>query len=169
MRGRGMALAIALSLGAAAPAGAQSEDASRASGEPRTAEQFIETAREVYSVRERPEAVVCPESVGNEIVVCATPDRPDDQALPSPTERAQAAGERPPDRIPDAPYVLGLPECGVEVVCHRMGKAPPPIYIIDLSAIPEALTPEEAALVFRAEDLPEESPSPEAASPAAAP
>ena len=169
MRGQGVALAVALGLCVASPARAQSDAASPAPAAPRTAEQFIETAREAYSVRERAEVVVCPESVGNEIVVCATPDRPNDQSLPSPTERANAAGERPPDRIPDAPDVFGLPPCSAYQFCSKVGRAPPPIFIIDLAALPEALTPEEAALVFRAEDLPRESPSPEAASPAAAP
>lgn len=133
-------------------------------GQPLTAEQFIETAREVYSVPE-PEVEPCAAPVGNEIVVCRQIDKVPDQRLPSPTDRARAAGEMPPDPIPEAPYVLGLPECGVEVACHRMGRAPPPIYIIDLSKIPEPLSPEEAALVFRVPD----EPSPEAASPAAAP
>ena len=153
-------MAVALA-GWAAPAAAQTEV-------PRTAEEFIETAREVYSVDEsRPEA--CPAPVGNEIVVCRRLEDPDQFRVASPTERANAAGQMPPDPIPQAPYVLGLPECGVEVVCHRIGRAPPPIYIIDLEAIPEALTPEEAALVFRAEDRPQATASPEAASPAAAP
>lgn len=132
--------------------------------QPRTAEQFIETAREIYSVQE-PEAEACSAPVGNEIVVCRQVDRVPDQRLPSPTDRARAAREMPPDPIPEAPYVLGLPECGVEVVCHSMGRAPPPVYIIDLSKIPEPLSPEEAARVFRAPD----EPSPEAASPAAVP
>ncbi len=132
--------------------------------QPRTAEQFIDTAREAYSVPE-PEVERCATPVGNEIVVCRQLDKVPDQRLPSPTDRAQARGEMPSDPIPEAPYVLGLPECGVEVVCHRVGRPPPPIYIIDLSKIPEPLSPEEAARVFRA---PDES-SPEAALPAAAP
>lgn len=159
MRGQFVALA-----GLLAGTAAAAQPVPSAEERPRTAEQFIETAREVYSVRE-PRSEPCAAPVGNEIVVCRQIDAVPDQRLPSPTERAHNAGDRPPDPIPDAPYVLGLPECKVEVVCHRMGRAPPPIYIIDLSKIPEALTPEEAALVFRAED----TPTPEAASPAAAP
>ena len=89
-------------------------------GQPRTAEQFIETAREIYSVPE-PEAEPCSAPVGNEIVVCRQVDRVPDQRLPSPTDRARTARQMPPDPIPEAPYVLGLPECGVEVACHRMG------------------------------------------------
>jgi len=156
MTARKLILAVALA-GSAVPASAQSDA-------PRTAEEFIEAARETYSVDEtRPEA--CPAPVGNEIVVCRRIEDPDQFRVASPTERANAAGQMPPDPIPSAPYVLGLPECGVEVTCHRIGRTPPPIYIIDLAAIPVALTPEEAARVFRAEDRP----IPEAASPAAAP
>jgi hypothetical protein len=153
---------MALALGCAAmasPALAQSE-------QPRTAEQFIEIARKTYAVEDpelQPEP--CEAPTGNEIVVCAQRDKVPDQRLPSPTDRAYAAGERPPDPIPQAPYVLGLPECGVEVTCHRVGRAPPPIYIIDLKAIPEGLTAEEAALVSRAV----EPASSAEASPAAAP
>ena len=160
MRGQGVALAVALGIGAVpAPAGAQGET-------PRTAEQFIETAREVYSVH-NPEPVpeACEAPVGNEIVVCAQGDEPYDQQLPSPTERAYAAGERPPDRIPDAPDVFGLPPCSAYQFCSKMGRTPQAPLIIDLAAIPEALTPEEAAHVFRAEDAPNR----EEASPAAAP
>jgi hypothetical protein len=155
MRGQAMVLAASL-IGLAAPADAQSDA-------PRTAEQFIETARETYAVRQEP--APCATPVGNEIIVCRKRLDPDSQRLQSPTERAYAAGEMPPDPIPGAPYVLGLPECGVEVTCHRVGRAPPPIYIIDLAKIPEPLTTKEAARVFRAEDLPPEA-SPAAASPA---
>ena len=150
---RALALAVILGGLLAGPASAQ------------TAEEIIEAARKVYTVDEPDEPEPCPTSTGNEIVVCAELDQPDDQRLTSPTERAYQSGETPPDPVPRAPYVFGLPQCGVEVTCHRIGRAPPPIYIIDLSKIPEPLTPGEAALVYRAEDLP----TPEEASPAAAP
>ena len=150
---RGLALAVILGGLLAGPATAQ------------TAEEIIETAREVYTVDEPDEPEPCPTSTGNEIVVCRQLDQPDDQRLASPTERAYERGETPPDPVPRAPYVFGLPQCGVEVTCHRIGRAPPPIYIIDLSKIPEPLSPEEAARVGRAEDLPSRA----AASPAAAP
>lgn len=39
--------------------------------------------------------------------------------------------------------------------CNRVGGAPPPIYLIDLDAIPEALTDEEAAQVYRAPESPD--------------
>jgi hypothetical protein len=146
MRGRATGLAVVLA-SMTTQAGAQTEQPKN----PRTAEQMIETAREVYPVRQR-RAEPCPAPVGNEIVVCRRLEDPDKLRVPSPTERAYAAGEVPPGPIPQAPYVLGLPQCGVEVTCHRMGRAPPPIYIIDLKAIPESLPPEEAAQVLRAEE-----------------
>jgi len=166
MRGQGMALAVAL-LGLSAPANAQSTGTA---DDPRTAEEFIATARETYAVDEpEPEQEPCATPTAAEIVVCGEVDRPSDQSLPSPSERANAAGEMPPDPIPNAPDVFGLPPCRAYLFCSKMGRAPPPIYIIDLSKIPLALTPEEAAGVVRAEDLPEDEPTPEAASPAAAP
>jgi len=162
MRGQRVALVAAV-IGLAAPAAAQDQ----AVDPSRTAEEFIETAREAYSVEE-PKPPPCPEATSSEIVVCRESYDGEDQRLPSPTDRAIAAGERPHDPVPDAPYVLGLPQCGVEVTCHSFGRAPPPVYIVDFSKIPEPLTPEEAAHVFRAEDGPPD-PSPAEASPAAAP
>lgn len=161
-------VSVAIALGALGPSPglAQSEQPATSV---RTAEQFLETARQAYAWEPETEPEPCPEASEDEIVVCRQRDAVPDQRLPSPTERAYAAGERPRDPIPDAPYVLGLPECKVEVVCHRMGSAPPPIYIIDLSKIPEALTPEEAALVFRAEDAPDALANPAEASPGAVP
>ena len=161
MRGQAVALAATVFV-MSEPALAQEQAESS-----RTAEEFIETAREVYSV-EKPKPEPCPEATAAEIVVCRQSYDGADLRLPSPTDRAIAAGERPPDPVPNAPYVLGLPECGVEVTCHRVGRAPPPIYIVDFDKIPVALTPEEAAHVFRAEDLPAPA-KPAEASPAAAP
>ena len=164
MRGQATTLAVALIGLAAWPIRAQSDAPVEETEGARTAEQFIETAQEAYSVREeRPEP--CPQAVGNEIVVCRQLEDPDKLRVPSPTERAYAAGERPPDPIPNAPDVFGLPPCSAYMFCSKVGRTPPPVLIIDLSKIPEALTPEEAALVFRVED----PPSPEEASPAAAP
>jgi hypothetical protein len=157
MRGK-VGLAVLL-LAPTASASAQSP------GAPPTAEQMIVTAREAYSVSDRePEPEPCPEATTDEIVVCQQYQPLDDSLrVASPTERANAAGVMPPDPIPSAPNVAGPGIFRGKGI--TMGKDPPPIYIIDLAAIPKALTPEEAALVFRAEDRV----SPEAASPAAAP
>ena len=153
-------MALALVFFAATAAGAQSGE----SEDIRTAEQMIEIALEAYSVRQ-PRAEPCPAPVGNEIVVCRQLEDPDKLRVQSPTERAYAAGEMPPDPIPNAPDVFGLPPCSAYMFCSKVGRTPPPIYIIDLEAIPEPLTPEEARHVVRAED----APSPAAASPAELP
>jgi hypothetical protein len=101
------------------------------------------------------------------IVVCRQREDPDKHRLPSPTERARAAGEMPPDAIPRAPDLWGGMQGGVTVatgcIIPPCPRSMPPL--IDFSKLPEPLTPEEAALVFRAED----APSPAEASPAAAP
>jgi hypothetical protein len=159
MRSRAVAVATALAACAAAlPAPAQE------TADPRTAEEMIEVARDEWR---SPNLQRCPEAQPGEIVVCAEDDAK--FRVESPIDEAIRKGEPVPDGIPRAPYVLGLPECGVEVVCHRIGRAPEPPLMIDLTALPNALPPEEAALVFRAEDLPAEPATPGAASPAAAP
>jgi len=159
--GKDVALAVALTLCLAArPSHAQ--DGEREA--PTTAEDMIEVAREAWrppGIRRR-----CPQGAPGDIVVCATD--PEEFRVESPTEEAIRKGEAVSDGTPRAPYVLGLPECGVEVVCHRVGRAPEPVLMIDLAALPHALTPEEAALVFRAEDLPQTEATPGAASPEAA-
>lgn len=164
VRGKDMALAVALTLCLAARPGHAQDGESEASP---SAEEMIEVARETWGVpgiRRR-----CPQGAPGDIVVCASD--PEEFRVDSPTEEAIRNGEAVPDGVPRAPYVLGLPECGVEVVCHRVGRAPEPVLMIDLAALPHPLTPEEAARVFRAEDLPDAGgpATPEAASPAVAP
>ena len=160
MLGRAVAIGAWIGAGLGAPA----VRAQEAGEGPTTAERMIEVASEVWR---SPELRGCPEAQPGEIVVCQTDDR--EFRVESPTDEAIRTGQAVPDGIPRAPYVLGLPECGVEVVCHRVGRAPPAPLIIDLAALPYPLTPEEAAHVYRAEDLPAAAASPEAASPAAAP
>jgi hypothetical protein len=159
MLGKAVAFAAAACLSAAG-ARAQDGDAARAP----TAEELLEVAREVWR---SPDLRGCPEAKPGEIVVC----KPEEEQprLESPTDEAIRNGEPMPDGIPRAPYVFGLHPCNEWPYCHPMGKDPIPPLIIDLAALPHALTPEEAALVFRAEDLPASTATPEAASPAAAP
>ncbi len=155
-----------LALAGATPGHAQEVTAAAS---PPTAEQMIEVAREAYrppGLRRR-----CPQpTTPDEIVVCA-PDR-DAFRVSSPTDDAIRAGQPVPDGVPRAPDVFGLPPCKAYAFCAKMGRTPEPPLLIDLAALPEALTPEEAALVFRAEDRPDAADvaaSPAAASPAAAP
>lgn len=165
MRGQAAMLAIA-ALGVPATARAQSAEPA----EPGSAEQYIEAARQAYAVHEpEPEPEPCAQATEAEIVVCGRREKVPDQRLPSPTDRARARDELPRDPVPRAPEVFGLPPCKSQSVCMKVGRTPPPIYIIDLSKIPEPLAPEDAARVFRAEDSPAETASPATASLADAP
>ena len=150
------AFAGTLAVVAASPARGQDQ----ADGEP-TAERMIEVARETW----RPPGLLgrCPppERPGD-IVVCA--EDPAKHRVTSPTEDAIRQGEPVYDGVPRAPDVFGLPPCSAYMFCASVGRDPEPPLLIDLSAIPEPLTPEQAARVVRAED----PASPAAASPAAA-
>lgn len=162
MLGKAVAVALAGAISLAG-AGARAQDGE--SDAPATAEQLIEVAREVWRAPGARGRCRAPDP--NEIVVCQ--ESREDFRVESPTDEAIRTGRPMPDSVPRAPYVLGLPECGVEVVCHRIGRPPERPLMIDLAALPHALTPEEAARVFRAEDRPPVPASPAAASPAAAP
>ena len=160
MQGKAVAFAVAAAACLACPEGrAQDGDA----GDGPTAEEMIEVAREQWR---SPELRGCPEAKPGEILVCQEDE--EEFEVESSLDEAIREGKPVPDGIPRAPYVLGLPECGVEVECQRIGRTPEPPLMIDLSALPHPLTPEEAAHVYRAEDLPAAAASPEAASPEAA-
>ena len=161
MLGRAVAFAAATTACLAAPVGRAQESEATAD---LAAEELIEVAREEWRTVE-PKG--CPAAKPGEILVCKPEDA--EFSVESSLDEAIREGKTVPDGIPRAPYVLGLPECGVEVTCHRMGGPLPRPLMIDLDALPVALTPEEAAHVFRAEDRPPAPATPEAASPAAAP
>jgi hypothetical protein len=91
-----------------------------------TAEQLLENARKVYSAAP-PKAEPCPDSTGDEIVVCAEREDPAKQYVPSDTDSGD-----PDDGVPRAPDVTGLPSGGM-----RIGRTPRHPLIIDLKAIPE--------------------------------
>jgi len=129
-----------------------------------TAEQMIAVERELY----RPPEVGrrCPQAGPGEIVVCKEDQQ--EFRVDSSLDDAIREGKQIKDGVPRAPDVSTLPSCEV-VKCQRIGRTPERPLLIDLDALPVALTPEEAAHVFRAEDAPADPATPEAASPAAAP
>ena len=98
--------------------------------------------------------------------------QPDTIVVCGPVERRREETQRvmsvlPPPVDPQVNRLDGLrePPCWVSgdaSVCLRGGWAPPPIHLIDFDAIPDALSPEEAEHVYRAEDLraPEQQPAP---------
>ena len=161
MLDKAVAFAAAAAACLAASAGRAQE---REAGDGLTAEEMIEVAREEW---QSPELRGCPEAKPGEIVVCE-PDT-EDFRVESPTDEAIRNGEPMPDGVPRAPNVFGLPPCSSYSFCSRVGRTPEPPLLIDLAALPHPLSSEEAALVFRAEDLPPTPATPEAASPAAAP
>jgi len=155
-----VAMGIALpGLALTAPAMAQSDSGSpfpadapvAASDTPEeiTAEQILEVARD----RLRPPGVRQPcklPSNPNEIVVCRRD--PAENRVESETERAIAEGRSVPDGLPRAPNVDGpgiFQGKGIP-----LGRAPEPALIVDLSDVPEPLSPEVAQRVYRVEDGP---------------
>ncbi|WP_347302454.1 hypothetical protein V5740_10645 [Croceibacterium sp. TMG7-5b_MA50] len=128
-------LCAALTFGTA-PAFAQTRSPSL------TAEEALANAAARYSTR-RPEPEPCPQATGNEIVVCRQVEEWDGTGLRSPTEQAIVDGTMPPDRIPQAPDMFGIPPC--EPACIPVGAKPVDPLIIDLKAIPEAPPGSDAA------------------------
>jgi hypothetical protein len=98
-----------------------------------TAEQALANARALTSaVPPKPEP--CPEATGDEIVVCAEPEDPAKQYVPSDTD----SGVPDDGGVPRAPNVSGLPDCATALFCaQHLGAKPRQLYIIDLKAIPE--------------------------------
>jgi len=151
MRGQWLVLTAML----AAPAAAQDQPPSA------TAESIIATAREVYRPPQVHKPCKVPENA-NEIVVCGR--SAEEQHVPSSTDEAIREGKPVYDGIPRAPD-FSLPCNGV---CMRIGRTPTPPLIVDLTHMPQGLSPEEAAAVYRAEDgpprqappVPEETPAP---------
>jgi hypothetical protein len=106
-----------------------------------TAEQIVEAANE--KLRAPGVRKACPPGVNGEIVVCAPAQV--GTGVPSSLDDAIARGEAVPDGRPRAPDEFGIPPCHSYTVCSKVGRAPPPLYLIDLKAIPEAPAGSDAA------------------------
>ena len=92
----------------------------------------------------------CGVAAGNgEIVVCA-PDRGEDQRIPSTSDSNPTSREALYDGLPRAPQ-LDRGSCKGQPGCQSFGYAPPPIYYIDLKALPEAPAGSDADLIARGE------------------
>ncbi len=120
-----------------------------------TAEEALETARRAYTALE-PRRNECPQAEPGVIVVCRERIDPDRLRVPSATDRATAAGQAMDDGVPRAPDLYGGMTGGVVVArgCYFPPCPPPAAIMIDLAAIPEPLTAEEARAVSRAEPAP---------------
>jgi hypothetical protein len=110
-----------------------------------TADQAMANARALYQAAP-PKAAPCPESNGDEIVVCAEHEDPKKQYVPSDTDNGS-----PNDGAVHAPNVSGLPDCASASFCTRVGKTPRHPLIIDLKALPEPPPGSDADKIARGE------------------
>jgi hypothetical protein len=113
----------------------------------RKVEQRIEAARGVYGpttefdrCRRRDDS--------EEIVVCV--DRGEDQRVPSTAESDPTSREALFDGVPRAPQ-LDRGSCKGQAGCITGGWVPPPVYYIDLAALPQAPTGSDADLIAKGE------------------
>ena len=123
---------LLLAAAAAALTPAAAPDAGPTPAPTITAEQALANARALTNAVP-PKVAECPETTGDEIVVCARHEDPKTQYVPSNTDNGD-----PDDGTPHAPDVSGLPSCAGATVCaQHLGKQPRQLYVIDLKAIPE--------------------------------
>lgn len=125
-----------------------------------TAEEVLETAREVYSLPGQTVSI-CPEEAvakaatgeeGNVIVVCRRLGGPYEfQTREGPradTARTAGGAPRAPDFDESCLHTRGRANC------IMLGNVPPPALMVDVTNFPEALSPEDAARVLHAPDDP---------------
>ena len=123
-----------------------------------SAGEAIENARDAYSVSDEQTVTLCPEDAseeeaqgadGNVIVVC----RRLGPANPFQTrDGPRARMDRTADGAPRAPDISTIHSCGpgAGICVMGLGWVPPPVLMVDVTKFPEPLSPEDAALVFRA-------------------
>lgn len=113
----------------------------------------LEQAKAVYGVPD-PRQRCRPQPGSDEIVVCV--DRGEDLVVPSTAESdpySRAARRALDGDIPSAPDVSTI-QCrrGADGVCRgNFGGAPPPVYYIDVTALPEAPPGSDADRIAKGE------------------
>lgn len=144
---RRLAFLPLLALALAAPPAAAQDGGEQAAPSDAAMAGALLSAKRSYTRAERPR---CGEKgAGGDIVVCA----PDDGAqwrVPSTAESDPTSREALRDGVPRAPQ-LDRGSCRGQPGCITGGWAPPPIYIIDLAAIPEAPKDSDAEKVAKGE------------------
>ena len=136
-----LGILAAIGLGLAVPAAAQ--DATDAK-----VDAAIAATKQIYGPP--PPKRGCGAAASNgEIVVCA-PDHGEDQRIPSTATSDPTSHEALYDGLPRAPQ-LDRGSCKGQAGCQAFGYAPPPIYYIDLKAIPEAPAGSDADLIAKGE------------------
>ncbi|APE27623.1 hypothetical protein BMF35_a0794 [Aurantiacibacter gangjinensis] len=103
------------------------------------------------------QAELCEETVREDgtIVVCR--ERPETERYRSPLPRPVQSDRRHVPGLTDPPCWVSNPEAVGTLACMRMGYAPEPVLMVDLTQFPEDLTAEEAAAIVEvAPEEPEE-------------
>lgn len=136
----GVGLLMPVPADAQAPAGEAAAD--------RRAQDLIDNAKAVYG--DPPPAARCARESADEIVVCL--DRPKDQRVPSTaqTDPGSRAARRFLDgNIPTAPNLEG--KHGYCPSCPKFGAVPPPVYYVDVTALPAPPEGSEADRIAKGE------------------
>ncbi len=109
---------------------------------------LLSTAKQVYGPPAKTRR--CGPTTSDEIVVCG-PDRGEDQRIPSTAQSDPRSRSALRTGVPRAPQ-LDRGSCKGQPNCLVGGRAPPPIYYIDLKAIPEAPEGSDADKVAKGEE-----------------
>lgn len=138
-------LAILVCLAALAAAPAQADPPVDTAAADAKAEVMVETAKQVYGPKIT--TVSCAKEDADEIVVCL--DRPKNQRVqPSPPDPNTLEGRRAlNDGIPRAPQF----DRGYCKECPHFGNVPPPVYYVDVRALPAAPAGSDADRIAKGE------------------
>lgn len=143
---RSPAILLAISLPALPSAALAQEDPAAASQA--RVEAMIDKANAQYMPRRTPRCGTAAASAPGEIVVCA-PDN-ERERVPSSSESDPLSQQATNTGVPHAPNFARLPGCAAPGA-HCGGWAPPPVYMIDMKAIPEAPEGSDADRIARGE------------------
>lgn len=148
MRTRAINAALfALTLSGALPAAAQAQSDEL---DTRVAERIAIT-QEMYGAP--PPRRRCESSGGDDAIVVCAPDRGEDLRVPSTSQSDPGSREARRERengMPRAPQ-LDRGSCRGQPGCVVGGWAPPPIYVIDVKAMPEAPEGSDADKIAKGE------------------
>lgn len=144
-RAAGVVLAAGLAMAAAPPGQVKPpEPPESAAGDAALAGSLLTTARVT-----RPRRAACGEpGKGGEIVVCGA-DHGEQWRVPSTADSDPESRQGTDNGVVRAPNVSSLPDC--RHGCKGFGKAPPPLYIIDLRKMPEAPAGSDADRIAKGE------------------
>ncbi|MGH6785338.1 MAG: hypothetical protein ACREBO_00780 [Novosphingobium sp.] len=112
-----------------------------------TAEAAIAAQQQAYGPPDPRARCGIPDDDGD-IVVCAADDK--EFRVQSSRELNPTSHEATYDGLPRAPQ-LDKPSCAGQANCLSFGSVPPPVYYIDLEAIPEAPAGSDADLIAKGE------------------